>query len=167
MPPTPSRSQHSNQIRVRSASPTARPAGSQTIALSTSSDIEGACCPSLDAPPDRETADRLCEIVRTTVEATADLEPFSARLAVNRTPRGLQHRRQIAMYLAHVAFGVRTSDVARCFARDTTTAYYAYRQVEDMRDDPGVDAYLDAVEAIVTSVYAIAIGEADGHGSRA
>lgn len=71
------------------------------------------------------------------------------------------------MYLAHVAFGVRTQDVARIFGRDTTTVYYAYRQIEDMRDDKGVDEFLDAIEALVTSVYEIASDTVGGNASEA
>lgn len=119
------------------------------------------------APPGPAEAARLCEIVRATVEATADLEPRAVRRLIEGTPRGLQHRRQIGMYVAHVGFGVRTADVARCFGRDTTTAYHAYRQVEDMRDDEAVDGFLDAIEAIVTSVHELATDRAPLEGDRA
>ena len=108
--------------------------------------------------PGPEEAQRLCALARVAVEGISDLEPLAVRRLVEPTPRGLQHRRQIAMYVAHVGFGVRAADVARCFGRDTTTAYHAFRQVEDMRDDGGVDAFLDAVEGIVTNARALATG---------
>lgn len=112
--------------------------------------------PGRSDPPPPDLAAILCAMVKVAVEGVADLRPAPLRGTIERTPRGLQRRGQLAMYLAHVGFGVRTSDVARAFGRDTTTVYHAYRQVEDMRDDPGIDAFLDAVEAIVTRVYAIA-----------
>ena len=109
--------------------------------------------------PGPEEARRLCALARAAVEGVSDLEPLAVRRLVEPTPRGLQHRRQIAMYVAHVGFGVRAIDVARCFGRDTTTAYHAFRQVEDMRDDGRVDAFLDAVEALVTAARSLATGE--------
>ena len=116
-------------------------------------------------PPDPARARRLCDLVRLAVDGIAAMGPEGVQKALGPTPRGLQHRRQMAMYLAHVAFGVRTADVARGFARDTTTAYHAYRQVEDMRDDPAIDAFLDAVEDLVTGAAALADGSlrADQH----
>ena len=55
--------------------------------------------------------------------------------------------RQSAMYLAHVAFGLNCTDGGRLFGRDRTTAAYAFRKVEDRRDDPFFDALLTALEA--------------------
>lgn len=98
----------------------------------------------------------MCDLVRLAVDGIAAMAPEGVAKALGPTPRGLQHRRQIGMYLAHVAFGVRTADVAKGFARDTTTAYHAYRQVEDMRDDPAIDAFLDAIEDLVSGAAALA-----------
>ena len=105
---------------------------------------------------DPKLAGKLCELARTAVDVTADLDTSNIQRKMGRTPRGMQHRGQVGMYLAHVAFGVRTSDVARNFHRDTTTVYHAYRQIEDMRDDPALDTFLDAVEAIITTLYELA-----------
>ena len=108
-------------------------------------------------PPSRAKAQVMCELVRVAVDSTADLKPLELAGAIEITPRGLQHRRQLAMYLSHVAFGVRTQDVARSFGRDTTTVYYAYRQVEDMRDHAGIDAFLDAIEQMVRTLFELAL----------
>ena len=111
--------------------------------------------------PSPELAEILCALVRIAIDAVTDLRPVDLGTTFGPSPRGLQHRRQVGMYLAHVAFGVRTQDVARIFKRDTTTVYYAYRQIEDMRDDKGIDAFLDAIEALVASVYTIASDTAE------
>jgi chromosomal replication initiation ATPase DnaA len=57
--------------------------------------------------------------------------------------------RQTGMYLARVALGMTLSDAGLLFGRDRTTAAYACRLVEDLRDDPQFDALLNAMEAFV------------------
>ncbi len=54
--------------------------------------------------------------------------------------------RQAAMYLAHVALGVRFASVGEGFGRDRSTASYACRRIEDKRDDPAFDSALDGLE---------------------
>ena len=54
--------------------------------------------------------------------------------------------RQIAMYLTHVVFEVSHADVGRGFGRNRSTALYAARRVEAMREDPLIDATLEALE---------------------
>lgn len=56
--------------------------------------------------------------------------------------------RQVAMYLAHVSFGLTFSAVGRVFGRDRTTAAHAARVIEERRDDPNIDALLDRLERI-------------------
>lgn len=55
--------------------------------------------------------------------------------------------RQVAMYLAHVAFELSLARVGEAFGRDRTTAAYACHRIEDRRDDRGFDDFLDALEA--------------------
>jgi chromosomal replication initiation ATPase DnaA len=57
--------------------------------------------------------------------------------------------RQTGMYLARVALGMTLSSAGRLFGRDRTTASYACRVIEDLRDDPGFDALLHEMEAFV------------------
>jgi chromosomal replication initiation ATPase DnaA len=57
--------------------------------------------------------------------------------------------RQTGMYLARVALGMTLSDAGRLFCRDRTTASYACRIVEDLRDDPSFDALLHQMESFV------------------
>ncbi|MBI1339268.1 chromosomal replication initiator DnaA [bacterium] len=54
--------------------------------------------------------------------------------------------RQIAMYLSHVSFGMSLARVASAFARDRSTVAHACQIVEDRRDDPTFDAWLETLE---------------------
>lgn len=54
--------------------------------------------------------------------------------------------RQIAMYLAYVAFQWPLARVGQAFGRDRTTAGYACRLVEDLRDNRQFDAKLERLE---------------------
>lgn len=55
--------------------------------------------------------------------------------------------RQIAMYLAHTACGWSLARVGAAFGRDRSTAGHACQRVEEWRDDPEMDARLEAMEA--------------------
>ena len=57
--------------------------------------------------------------------------------------------RQVAMYLTHVAFGLNFVRVANAFGRDRTTVAHACRVVEDRRDDPDFDSWLEALETFL------------------
>lgn len=59
--------------------------------------------------------------------------------------------RQVAMYLAHVAFGLSLSRVALAFGRDRSTVSHAVQLMEGRRDDADVDAWFDALEAMLTN----------------
>ncbi|NJM33573.1 MAG: DNA replication initiation protein [Rhodomicrobium sp.] len=54
--------------------------------------------------------------------------------------------RQIAMYLAHVTFGLSLTQIGQLFSRDRTTVAHACRAVEDLRDDPVMDKALGVLE---------------------
>ncbi len=54
--------------------------------------------------------------------------------------------RQTAMYLACVTYQWPMSRIARAFDRDRTTVGYACRLIEDLRDDPGFDTMIEALE---------------------
>lgn len=67
--------------------------------------------------------------------------------------RGKAHiaeARQLVMYLAHVEIGLSLSEVARRYHRDRTTASYACKAIEDRRDDPGFDALVCQIEALIS-----------------
>ena len=50
------------------------------------------------------------------------------------------------MYVVYVGFGISLARVAVAFDRDRSTVAYACHQIEDRRDDPDFDAWLDALE---------------------
>ena len=54
--------------------------------------------------------------------------------------------RQVAMYLAHVVFGMTMSEIAFEFGRDRTTASHACHRIEEMREDPDLDRLLEWLE---------------------
>jgi chromosomal replication initiation ATPase DnaA len=57
--------------------------------------------------------------------------------------------RQVAMYLAHVGFGLSLTRVGEVFARDRTTVAHACSRVEDLRDDPAFDRSIELLESVV------------------
>lgn len=59
--------------------------------------------------------------------------------------------RQVAMYLAHVAWGLSLTEVGLVFARDRTTVAHACGLVEDCRDDPMLDRSLELLERALRS----------------
>lgn len=59
--------------------------------------------------------------------------------------------RQVAMYLAHVCFGLNLSQVGLAFGRDRTTVRHACALVEDRRSEPAFELALAALEAALAS----------------
>ena len=57
--------------------------------------------------------------------------------------------RQVAMYLAHVAWGLTLTQVGHVFSRDRTTVAHACGLVEDSRDDPVLDRSLELLEGVL------------------
>jgi Bacterial dnaA protein helix-turn-helix len=83
--------------------------------------------------------------------AVFDVSP-AALQARSRGAAPVAFARQIAIYLAHVVFGLNYRDAGRLFHRDRTTAAHACRLVEDRRDDPVIDDRLDLLEAMCLAV---------------
>jgi len=54
--------------------------------------------------------------------------------------------RQVAIYLAHVCFGLSFAAVGRMFQCDHTTVAHACRVIEDRRDDRDLDRRLTVLE---------------------
>lgn len=54
--------------------------------------------------------------------------------------------RQVAMYIAAVGFGMSCARVAAAMGRDRSTVAYACRAVEERRDDPAFDRWIEALE---------------------
>jgi hypothetical protein len=64
-------------------------------------------------------------------------------------PAGLA--RHVAMYLTYAGLGMSYGRVAAAFGRDRTTVSYAVQRMEDFREDPDVDHWLQALEAMLRS----------------
>lgn len=55
--------------------------------------------------------------------------------------------RQVAMYLASVAFDMSLGRVARAFGRDRSTVRHACQAMEEKRENPDFDKWMEALEA--------------------
>lgn len=84
-------------------------------------------------------------LARETVAFAFDVPADEIAAATRRSSR-VAFARQVAMYLAHVAFELNLARVGLAFGRDRSTASYACQIVEDRRDDPDFDAWLDGLE---------------------
>lgn len=57
--------------------------------------------------------------------------------------------RQVAMYLCHVAFEWSLARVAAAFARDRSTVAHACHVIEDRRDRPYFDDWIETLEQML------------------
>ena len=89
----------------------------------------------------------ICRLVTACVAADFGLDApkFESTL---RGSRRLAFARQIAMYLAHVGFGLNFESIGYVFGRDRTTVAHACRVVEDGRDDIWFDCRIATLELI-------------------
>lgn len=74
-----------------------------------------------------------------------DIRPETI-LASGRSAHNVAKARHVAMYLAHIGFGMSLARVASAFGRDRSTVAHACRQIEDKRDDPAFDVWLETLE---------------------
>lgn len=63
--------------------------------------------------------------------------------------------RQVSMYLMYVTSGLSLAKVAVAFGRDRSTVAHACRQIEDRRDDPDFDAWIENLQGIFERLYAM------------
>lgn len=82
------------------------------------------------------------------VAASAEVEAGDL-MAPTRCVARVAQARQIAMYLTHVTLGLSVSQTARTFGRDRSTVAHACRVIEDQREAPRFDAWLNALEQTV------------------
>lgn len=73
-------------------------------------------------------------------------------LADGRGRPAISFARHVAMYLCHVALGMSLARVARAFGRDRSTIAHGCHIVEDKRDDPDFDAWIEQLEDGLRSV---------------
>lgn len=96
---------------------------------------------------DRNNAYLAVSLVGYALEIRADkiLQP-------TRGPRNLVRARQVAMYLTHVGFGMSLSRVAAAFERDRSTVAHACHRIEELRDEPDFDVWLETLEQGLATV---------------
>lgn len=86
------------------------------------------------------------------VRLAAGLTGFELGISAEQIMSGQarEHRiaraRQITMYLSHVGLGLSLSRIASAFGRDRSTVAYGCHRIEDFRDDPDIDGWLDGLE---------------------
>ena len=68
--------------------------------------------------------------------------------------RAAAFARQIAMYLAHVGFGIPMAAIGKTFGRDRTTVVQACHLIEDRRDEARFDDLLDHLEQAASALRA-------------
>lgn len=98
------------------------------------------------APPRPVAAhvERVCAIAQAVVAIACNGGPSPT--AGGKSARAAAFDRQIAMYLAHVGFGLSMAEVGKAFCRDRTTVVHACHLIEDRRDDSRFDDMLDHLE---------------------
>ena len=57
--------------------------------------------------------------------------------------------RQVAMYICYTGFELSLARVAAAFERDRSTVSYACHRIEDRRDEPAFDQWIESLEAMV------------------
>lgn len=57
--------------------------------------------------------------------------------------------RQVAAYLCHTAFEMSLTRVATAFERDRSTVAHACHLIEDRRDEPHFDVWIDTLETML------------------
>jgi chromosomal replication initiation ATPase DnaA len=88
------------------------------------------------------------QLIEHCVFSVFQISPFALRSRGRSASISLP--RQVAMYLAHVAFRLSLTEVGRLFGRDRTTVAHACGVVEDLRDDQVIDRALTVLAAALT-----------------
>ena len=83
----------------------------------------------------------------------------SALAGDSRDRKEVAFARQVAMYLAHVAYQLTYQEAAEAFGRERTTVQHACAVVEDAREDGGpFDRLLDRLEARLRDLAMLSTG---------
>ena len=72
--------------------------------------------------------------------------PSEAILNGEQREHRIARARQVAMYLSHVVLGMSLARIAAATGRDRSTVAYGCHKIEDFRDDPRMDDWLDDLE---------------------
>lgn len=105
----------------------------------------------MDKYKDEERAKLAASLVAYGLEVTAE-EILEGKRGTARAAQA----RQIAMYVVYVGFGISLARVAIAFNRDRSTVAYACHQIEDRRDDPDFDTWVDALESALRTAARLA-----------
>lgn len=81
-----------------------------------------------------------------------------AVLGGGRGSPAVSRARHIAMYLLRAGLGMSLARVAGAFGRDRSTVAYACQVIEDLRDDPDFDIWIEQLSVGLSSV--AVLGEA-------
>lgn len=73
--------------------------------------------------------------------------PAETILSFDQREHRIARARQVTMYLSHIVLGMSLARVATAMGRDRSTVAHGCHRVEDFRDDPEIDAWLDDLEA--------------------
>ena len=74
--------------------------------------------------------------------------------------------RQIAMYLMRASLGMSLGRVAQAFGRDRSTVSHACQIIEDLRDDPDFDVWVEQLSVGLSSVAVLGETPAEAQGVR-
>lgn len=97
-------------------------------------------------PPTRvPSSERILRYVTLCVARDFELDQGALLVPTRGAPQAA-FARQVAIYLAHVCFGLSFAAIGRMFHRDRTTVAYACRVIEDRRDDRELDRRLATLE---------------------
>ncbi len=94
---------------------------------------------------------RLRGLIEDIVSDVFGVEPEQLRRATRGRAK-IALARQVAMYIAHVGYGMSLTEVGRLFDRDRTTVAHACGVVEVRRDDAAFDEAVVLLEQIVRTV---------------
>jgi hypothetical protein len=88
---------------------------------------------------------RLCAIAARLAASHYDISLADIGARTRRSRRAARAR-HVAMYLAHVAFGLSLAAIGIAFGRSRRSTAHACARIEDARDDPAFDAAIAGLE---------------------
>jgi chromosomal replication initiation ATPase DnaA len=88
--------------------------------------------------------------------------PLPCILSTTRGTAQAAFARQVAMYLAHVGFEMSLARVAVACGRDRSTVAHACHLIEDRREQPAFDAWLEQLEASLAGLPRPLVGWSHG-----
>lgn len=84
--------------------------------------------------------------------------PSEAILNGGQREHRITRARQIAMYLSHVVLGMSLARIASATGRDRSTVAYGCHRIEDFREDPTIDLWLEDLEVRLRGAASLKIG---------